>query len=1042
MAFYRSIKRILCCILMIYAGFATLPAYSLSIKRMLDQCRLDTWTSRDGLVGVHTIYNIAQTPEGYIWLGTNVGLIRFNGASFKTYNVSNTRNLTSNLITAITVTRSGELWIGTEGGGVGTFKNGVFTPLWPQKPHWHRIFSICEASDKSIYVALNDSTSQNSGMLKIVDKKVTPYLKLNFPIYDVLEYKRNQLYYLYDDNGIFRLSEKGIGRSLYHNPPPEIQYVTCMAKADNGDMWIGLKTLGLLVEHNGKFKKYTIKDGLASNNISCIYKDRNGRMWVGTNNGLSYMYENRFKSFNRADGLYTSTVNVIFEDQEGSLWVATGGGINRFASSRFIPYTLTKNMQIGRHPIYGSMAKSHNGNSVWCATDCGLWNINDINSTYYDQSKGLPHDFVDGVCIGEDGSLWFWVKNGKDVTSLYQYKVDKTTNKLLKLEATIPIANLLIADADEKGITTFGSYIIQRIENKKIISKTFINTGTTFYVTRTSRRDYWLGCDNGLYKIHGKEAIPQNQGLPSGVHVLGIYANNDDDLWLATDKGLAHYHNGISTLYDNTAGLPANNLFEIQKDNSNRLWIGCHEGVIALNISDIEKYTNGTIKKIPYILYSSEAGVKYEPIMFSSVKTNDGKIWFNGQYGLLMIDPQNNVSESLPPPVVIESAQLDDKQLLTSANNDMPPGEGRLQITFASLSYRSPEQVKYRYKLEGLDNRFTESGYEKRTVSYTNLNPGKYRFIVYACNNDNIWSTKCADIVFTLEPHFYQTTWYKILLTSLLLWAAIMVYAVRMRQMIRNNRELECQVSERTKDLIRINEQLMSAQDELTAQYQELDAARENLEIRVEERTRALADAYDRTIEGWSRVMDLRDKETEGHSQRVTDLTVKMARAIGMSPAEISNIRRGSLLHDIGKMGIPDNILLKPGTLSDTEWEIMRKHPIYAYEILSSIEFLLPAIDIPWRHHEKWDGTGYPDGLHGEEIPLAARLFSVVDVWDALMSDRPYRKGWPEEKVREYIQSLSGLHFDPFVVELFFQVLDNEQTGLDSSDNDQVTIAA
>ncbi len=180
--------------------------------------------------------------------------------------------------------------------------------------------------------------------------------------------------------------------------------------------------------------------------------------------------------------------------------------------------------------------------------------------------------------------------------------------------------------------------------------------------------------------------------------------------------------------------------------------------------------------------------------------------------------------------------------------------------------------------------------------------------------------------------------------------------------------------------------------------------------------------AYDATIEGWSRAMDLRDKETEGHTQRVTELTLKLATMMGMNSEELIHIRRGSLLHDIGKMGVPDGILLKPDTLTDEEWVLMRKHPEYAYEMLAPIEYLRRALDIPYCHHEKWDGTGYPRGLSGLGIPLAARIFAVSDVWDALRSDRPYRKGWPRQEVLAHIKSLSGKHFDPEVVESFLQI--------------------
>ncbi len=184
-----------------------------------------------------------------------------------------------------------------------------------------------------------------------------------------------------------------------------------------------------------------------------------------------------------------------------------------------------------------------------------------------------------------------------------------------------------------------------------------------------------------------------------------------------------------------------------------------------------------------------------------------------------------------------------------------------------------------------------------------------------------------------------------------------------------------------------------------------------------------LALAYDATIEGWSRAMDLRDKETEGHTLRVTELTMQLARAAGMNSDQIAHVRRGALLHDMGKLGVPDSILFKPDKLSDDEWVLMRKHPQYAYDMLVSIEYLRPALDIPYCHHEKWDGSGYPRGLKGEQIPIAARLFAIVDVWDALRSDRPYRASWPEEKVLEYIRTKAGTHFDPKIVDLYFKVL-------------------
>ncbi|MBI3151473.1 MAG: transporter substrate-binding domain-containing protein [Chloroflexi bacterium] len=185
-----------------------------------------------------------------------------------------------------------------------------------------------------------------------------------------------------------------------------------------------------------------------------------------------------------------------------------------------------------------------------------------------------------------------------------------------------------------------------------------------------------------------------------------------------------------------------------------------------------------------------------------------------------------------------------------------------------------------------------------------------------------------------------------------------------------------------------------------------------------------LAEAYDTTLEGWAKALELRDKETEGHSRRVTEITLIIARAMGMDEKELVDARRGAILHDIGKMAIPDEILRKNGPLTEQEREIVNLHPQVAYDLLSRIPYLKKALEIPYSHHEKWDGSGYPRGLKGDEIPLVARIFAVADVWDALSCDRPYRKGWEKDKVVQYLRSESGRHFDPKIVSVFFELLD------------------
>jgi len=195
---------------------------------------------------------------------------------------------------------------------------------------------------------------------------------------------------------------------------------------------------------------------------------------------------------------------------------------------------------------------------------------------------------------------------------------------------------------------------------------------------------------------------------------------------------------------------------------------------------------------------------------------------------------------------------------------------------------------------------------------------------------------------------------------------------------------------------------------------------------RVKESEAELTKNYDLTLEAWAKVLEYRDKETEGHSRRLVELSTRLARALGMSEEEIIHLRRGALLHDIGKLAIPDDILLKPGALDDDERRVLQQHPIYAKKMITNVSFLQPCIDVAYSHHERWDGQGYPEGLKGERIPIKARIFAVVDQWDALTSDRPYRKAWSRGDVIAYLQEHSGKIYDPQIVGAFLSLLQNE----------------
>lgn len=1003
--------------------------YALPPGRSLDQCRLDIWTARDGLPASE-ITSIAQTPDGFVWLATSSGLVRFDGSNFFTFNSRNTPGLTTDLVRSLAVRKDGTLWVGTEWGGFGPFVNGRFRPVWPSYRHWHRVTAMQEMADGSMVVSIVDDEPADTGIYRVVGDKIVPppgalrsasaFSASGDGIVTATQYFGPRL--MRTDGALSKFAPTNVFAG---------KAVTSVAVARDGSVWFGTEHYGLIRFLNGKYTVYTERDGLASDRINCLYADREGRLWVGTNNGVDQWTGDRFTGFGKIDGLYASDVSAISEDREGNLWVASGFGLNRFAATKLVPYSLERNsVSAGVYNI--SSAPS---SDVWCASDLGLWKLQSTGAVYCKMPAGLPRDYADGVAAAHDGSLYVWFskqsgfqvfdlpapKGGNNNPAYLDWsgaKPQPVVDSMGKAPVVIPVSRAVV---DSRGVTFFSNGFMTRVENCRVVERRYFNIGYEFCVVQVSSGDYWVGSTLGLAHIHDGISSLLNAGLPSSTHVLGIEASDPVRLWLATDKGLADFHNGRSILLGAAAGLPDTNLFQVVDDGHGALWIGYLHGLFSIRRSDIDAYESHLIKSVPYMSYSSSDGIRSYFNLFSSARTADGKLWFTGDDGVTMVDPAHIAINNFPPPVDLENATMDGKSLSTGSPSTVGPGDGRLHIGFAALSFAAPEQVRFRYRLEGFDRAWVET--DRRSADYTNLPPGTYRFVVTACNNDGVWNPVGASIVFRLEPHYYQTFWFRALMLAALLAVVGLMYGWRIRQIVRHTEALEMQVAERTGELRLSNDQLQAAQEELTAQNHELEAARDYLEQRVALRTSELENAYDRTIEGWSFVMDLRDKETEGHSRRVTDITVLMAEAIGLTGDDIDNIRRGALLHDIGKMGIPDSVLLKPGPLTDEEWKVMRLHPVYAYDILSQIDYLKAAVNIPWCHHEKWDGTGYPRGLAGEEIPLPARMFSIVDVWDALRSDRPYRKGWPEEKVFDHLRSLAGTHFEPSLVELFFSVM-------------------
>jgi diguanylate cyclase (GGDEF)-like protein len=810
-------------------------AYGIDAGQPLSQLRLDTWSVRDGLPS-RVINAIAQTPDGFIWLATSAGLIRFDGVSFDTYNTDNTPSLPANTITVLTVTRDGTLWVGTEWGGFGRFIDGKFIPSVPPDKHWSKVDSIVEDSDGSVWVGgWGDAPVRH-----VVDNRVIPFTNLQTP-----------------DPGVNALLPLGNGKVLCGMPwdsPKELssngkvtkvwanlkfnETCSCLAHGHNGAIWWGNSQDGLWEIKDGHIRHFTTQNGLSSNDIASVYCDHSGYIWIGTTNGLSVWDGSHFQSFGKPDGLYDAAVGPMLNDMEGNFWVGAGVGLNRFAPTKLCPITLTRGGEAATLPGQNSLSRAPHG-GMWCATNEGLWFLQNRTQAYCDLGTHLD-SHLEGVMHSTDGNLWIWDNfinkaydlvcvspgaTGESVEDAFMKGRSNTLeyrslNLTTSIFSAVPIKGGLIGFSKGKAF-----YFVP---GKLVSTKNF--PGTFQFTARQDRKGtIWVGDEKGLIRWKDGKATVFDDGLPKDTHVLSIDVTDPDRLWLATDHGLAMFQNGHSTMFGKEAGLPDTNLFEIIRDGHDRLWFGSNYGIFNIRIQDIVNYSRHLIKTIPFFSFAASDGIRSFPTTFITQQSADGKLWFGGDKGITVADPNISAINPIPPPVSIEAGKLDKVTLTLNGANKVPPGSGLFTVRYAALSFAATEKVQFRYKLEGLDDHWTDSG-TRRMAMYPYLPPGHYRFVVMACNNDGVWSQKAASMSFVLEPHYYQTTWFKLLCAAAFLVLLGFIYWIRVRSMVFRNRELAVKVSEHTAQLQISNEQLQAAQDTLESQYSLLEDRNHELE--------------------------------------------------------------------------------------------------------------------------------------------------------------------------------------------------------------------
>jgi diguanylate cyclase (GGDEF)-like protein len=802
-------------------------ARALDLDKSLGQCRLDIWTQRDGLPSRH-IESLAQTSDGFIWMATRGGVIRFDGTTFQTFNHQNTSSFFRDMALSVAAGPGGEPWIGTDGGGCGPLREGAFHPISMAagKTLWSKQNVLYTAKDGSIWLA-----GEGQFPLIHVDHEHVQV----FPEKSAIGASAEGCCGLTEDRTgrLWMLSWAGL---QVREPNGQFRVVqkcadpTALVATPDGGLWIGTKH-GLLRLYNDHIRKYGVRDGLSSDEIRSLCIDHDGNLWIGTAAGLARLANGKFTTFGVADGLADASVGPIMEDREGSLWVATDSALNRFTHTKLTPIDLCSGK--GGTPQAMAPTEAPDG-SVWFATTHGLFRVHGYEPAQYGVRQGLPFEDVQAVAAGADSTLFLL----NSVGDLYHYASGHTS----VVAKGCSLHSLARDSAGLIALTKDGA--VCRLDHGRLRKITKLPGAPWIFSLYVDSHDVlWLASTIGLLRIQGGHVEVIHKGLPDDTHVLSVAEGSSGDMWLGTDKGLGRFRNGRCRVYSISEGLPDDNIYVVQEDGEGNVWAGGTRGLFTLRLAHVDAFDSGLIHHLETTLYDGGDGIRNFPVLAQQLRGRDGRLWFTGDKGVTVVDPRHIRKNLVVPNVLIEQASGDDLPLRVRAGESLAPGTKKLEFRYTCLSLAAPERVRFQYRLVGYDKNWVDAG-TRRTAYYTNLPAGRYRFEVTACNNDGVWNPIAANYTFTLEPHFYQTGWFIglcILTVLALIWGAVYI---RMGQFRKRNRELERRVTLRTAQfhtsvqelheskrmLEDANSELQSSREELVAYNQELTAINDEME--------------------------------------------------------------------------------------------------------------------------------------------------------------------------------------------------------------------
>ncbi len=796
MPFRRILAHVALVVLLLRAGGAA----ALDPSTPLSQYGLDVW--QDGLPQ-NSIHAVLQTREGYLWFGTYEGLVRFNGISFVVYDTRNTAALKSNSAWTLLEDRLGTLWVGTLGGGVVRSRGGVFTRYGEREglPSDY-VWALGEDAGGTLWAGTDRGLARFDGT---TFRAVPLPGALDRPsIRSLLGAQAGGLWIGTTTDGLLRWDGKTVRRihPKAGRPPGAVYSLAPSA----GGVAAAFYGLGLVeAGEDGSVRVRGKEDGLPSDLLWSVHRDRNGALWAGSDGaGLARISKERIERFSVADGLSHPFVRSIGEDREGSVWIGTNGGLNRFRDRKVLVYGAREGLA---DESVRSVARATNG-TLWAGTDSsGIWALRGERFVVPPEAAPLRGVPVRSVVAAPGNVLWIGT-NGAGLIRLAGGKLTRFTKR-----DGLPSDVVYAVALDANGNVWAGTYGagVARYDGKgfTVIDRAHGLPRDVIRCLLPGRdRAMWIGTDGGgLVRLKDGvlTVLDTRHGLANDV-VFSLHEDAEGLLWIGTSGGLSLLRgDGSLRSVRQADGLPDDKVFQILEGGGDGLWMSSNKGISRVSRFDVIERMAGRRGPFPALSLGRADGLPIAQCNGASspagLRDVDGLLWFPTLKGLVGVDPARLRSNTMAPPVVIHSVLVDGRPVVGASPVELPPRTGKIEIHYDGLSFQAPEKVRFRYRLEGFEASWVDAG-TRRSAFYTALPPGDFVFRVVAANNDGVWNETGARFAFRLKPGLHQRLGFRVAAVVFLLVAAGTGYALRMRGVRARQTELQRLVDERTRSLV------------------------------------------------------------------------------------------------------------------------------------------------------------------------------------------------------------------------------------------------